>query len=136
LDLPLKIKHNIESSKSNFKFDDILATYIDPYIQLLYTDFIKSELYIEMIMKFSVGHQKMSSLQEYVISPRHMMEPVATTNLEEKSQLISIKSFQWKGKKKETENEEEWIDELNGLYQMMEYQILVLDKIVVHDDDE
>jgi hypothetical protein len=130
LDLPLKIKHNIESSKSNFKFDEILSTYIDPYIQLLYGDFIQSELYIEMIMKFSVGHQKMSSLQEY-ISPRQSMNPATE---EDVKSVLSIKGFQ--KKKKKVEDEEEWNEELNGLYQMLEYQILVLDKIVVHDDDE
>jgi hypothetical protein len=83
-----------------------------------------------MIMKFSVGHQKMSSLQEY-ISPRQSMNPATE---EDVKSLISIKGFQ--KKKKKVEDEEEWNEELNGLYQMLEYQILVLDKIVVHDDDE
>eukprot|EP01080_Neovahlkampfia_damariscottae_P008863 gene8863-812_t len=137
LDLPLKIKHLIESSKneSNFKyFDDIISNYIQPHITKLYQLFLKSDLYLEMIFKFSIEHQKMSLEKELEIgSPRQInFDEKITSPRQSKKEIKKKKKLE-----KELEEKEEFIEFKNDLYGMSDYQRFILDvmgKVIFRDD--
>jgi len=129
LDLPLKIKHQIELSKEekNFKFfDEIITQNIKKHIIKLYKLFLNSDYYLEMILKFSIEHQKMSLSKELETgSPRQI-------NFEEKivSPRQSKKEIKKKKKlEKELEEKEEFIEFKNDLFGMEDFQRFILDKM-------